>query len=30
MLRPAIGTPSEAAAAEVLDLLDQARVGSDP
>jgi lipid-A-disaccharide synthase len=30
MLRPAIGTPSEAAAAEVLDLLDQPRVGSVP
>lgn len=30
MLRPARGTPSEAAAAEVLDLLDQGRVGSGP
>lgn len=30
MLRPASGTPSEAAAAEVLDLLDQGRIVSDP
>lgn len=30
MLRPTIGTPSEAAAAEVLDLLDQGRIVSAP
>ena len=30
MLRPASGTPSEAAAAEVLDLLDQGRIVSGP
>jgi lipid-A-disaccharide synthase len=30
MLRPATGTPSEAAAAEVLDLLDQGRIVSGP